>query len=588
MSPEQIQGKDVDHRSDIWSVGVVLYELLTGEVPFTGEYESSVHYAILNEEPKLLKDIKVKYSFDIGKLLAKEPSNRFQSCQEVLRELDNITPTTPKKRKSMSKRTYIFSGIAATITLILLYVLLFLPRVEDEKSLRSLAVLPFTNLEPNPNTDYLENALAAEIISDLSYFKNISVRPFSTVRDLENADNLDVDYVLTGNFLQVMDKIRLKIELFKTNTNEILWQESLEDEFRKSYNLQDIVSEKVINELKIRFSSEENERTQKDIPIDPIAYEYYLRGVAFPLTIDGANLAISMLSKSLNLDSTFAPTYAEIGYRKHYLAQYNLGSSDLYLEAEKFHLKSLSINPELLIALNNLIGLYVELGKIEESFLLAQKALRINPNYAITHFRISYLLRYTGMLYESKQAAEKALALDPTNVRFRSIGRTYMYLGEYSEAINAFNLGGESLYTYSFRGSVYMRKGKLDSALIFINHALNLDHYGSSALWVKVKKAFIEQDRVEGLMILKKIEKSDPWDSEVLYGLADYYALFGEKKSSMYYLRKAIEGGFFNYPFMLKDIFLDSVRDDPEFKEVLSLAKEKHEAFKKKYFPDEL
>jgi serine/threonine protein kinase len=131
MSPEQVSGKEVDQRTDIWSLGVVLYEMLTGELPFKGDYEQAVIYAILNEEPNFLEDIKFKYFLDIEKLLAKEPSNRFQNCKEVLIELDNIKSMKPEKRKSKSKRAFIFSGIAVIITLILFSVLFFLPTEED-------------------------------------------------------------------------------------------------------------------------------------------------------------------------------------------------------------------------------------------------------------------------------------------------------------------------------------------------------------------------------------------------------------------------------------------------------------------------
>jgi serine/threonine protein kinase len=588
MSPEQIQGKEVDNRSDIWSVGIVIYELLIGEVPFQGNYEQAVTYAILNEEPRLLKDIKSKYFFDIEKLLAKEPNNRFQNCEEVLIELEKIKQVTHKKGKFESKRAFMFSGIAVIIALILFSVLFFLPTEKDEKSIISLAVLPFTNIKPDPNIDYLGNAFAAEIINDLSYFKNISVRPFSTVRDLENWDKLDVDYILTGNFLQVMGDIRLKIELFNNNTKDILWQESLEEEFKKSYILQDIVSEKVINELEIRFSSEESHRMQIDIPKNPIAYEYYLRGVAYPLSVEGSHLSISMLTKSINLDSTYAPAFAELGYRKQHLAQYELESSNLYNEAEKYYEKSLNINPELLNALTNLAGLYVELGKSGEALLLSQKAIKINPNYAVTHFRLSYIYRYTGMLNESKEEAEKALALDPTNARFRSIGRTYLYLGEYKKALIALELGGQSAFTYVGKGGIYFREGKLDSALGYFNRAINIESSTFSGIISKAIKEYIEQNKVEGLEIIKQWEKGDPRDSEVLYTIAAIYGLFGEKKRCSHILRKAVEGGFFNYPFMLNDTFFDPVRDDPEFKEVLILAKDKHEAFKRKYFPEEL
>jgi len=594
MAPEQLQGTEVDNRSDIWSLGVVLYEMLTGEVPFTGDYESAVHYAILNEEPKLLKDIKSKYFINIGKFLAKEPSSRFQSCKEVLIELENIKPTSPEKINSKFKRAYIFSGIVVSITMILLYVLFFLPKEEDDKSLRSLAVLPFINERNDPETDFLGMSLADEIIGGLSYLQNIVIRPSSSIRvykdklinPMSAGKELSVDYILSGSHIKEKDIIRLNIELADVYADTILWRHKIEENSQNIFQLIDTVSKKIIDGLKIEFSPEERNRIQKDIPQNSLAYEYYLRGVAFPLSVKGTHLAISMLNESLNLDSTYAPTFAEIGFRKKYLAQYELNSSNLYNESEKFYVKSLNINPELLSALNSFAGSYVELGKSGEAFLLLQKALKINPNYAMTHYRISYLYRYAGMLNESKKAAEKALALDPTNARFRSIGNTYLYLGEYRKALNAYELGGQSAFTYEQKGSIYFREGKLDSALGYFNRAINLEPSTLSGIFSKAVKAYIEQNKGEGLKIAKEWEQNDPWDSEALYQLSSIYGLFGEKKKCSLILRKAVDGGFFNYPFMLKDTFLDPVRDDPEFQEVLALAKKRHEAFKQEYFPE--
>jgi serine/threonine protein kinase/Tfp pilus assembly protein PilF len=576
MSPEQIQGKEVDNRSDIWSLGVVTYELLTGEPPFKGDYESAVHYAILNEEPKRLKDIEIKYSPEIceliNRMIAKDVKERYQNCSNVLNDLNEFEGIKPKKRTSVSNRAYIFSGIAAIITVILLFVLFFIPKEEDEKSLRSLAVLPFINERNDPEIDYLGMSLADEIIGGLSYLQNINIRPSSSIRvykdklvdPMSAGKELSVDYILSGSHIKEKDIIRLNIELAHVYADTILWRYKIEENSQNTFQLIDIVSKKVIDGLKIRFSSEESQRTQMDIPKNPIAYEYYLRGVAFPRSVEGNHLAISMLLKSLNLDSIYAPALSEIGSRKENLAQFELGSSNLYNEAEKYYIKSLTINPELLSALNNLAMLYVDLGKSGEALMLTKKALKINPNHAITHFTISYLYRYAGMLNESKKAAEKALALAPSNERFRSIGFTYLYLGEYAKALNTFELGGQSAFTYERKGEIYFREGKIDSALRYFNCAINIEPFSFSGIFSKAIMAYIEQKKVEGLKMAKELEQSDPWDSEGLYTLASIYGLFGEKKRCSLILRKAVEGGFFNYPFMLKDTFFDPVRDDPE------------------------
>jgi tetratricopeptide (TPR) repeat protein len=161
-----------------------------------------------------------------------------------------------------------------------------------------------------------------------------------------------------------------------------------------------------------------------------------------------------------------------------------------------------------------------------------------------------------------------------------------VFLGEHSKAISVFDLGRESGYTYLQRGMIYLREGKIDSALRYINSAINLESFAVSGLFAKAIKSYIEQNEVEGLKIAIELEKSDPRDSEVLYGLASIYGMFGDKKKCCLLLRRAIEGGFFCYPYMLRDEFLDPVRNDPEFQDVLAVAKKKHETFKQMYFAE--
>jgi len=257
-----------------------------------------------------------------------------------------------------------------------------------------------------------------------------------------------------------------------------------------------------------------------------------------------------------------------------------------YQQAENYFLKALSINHNLIISLNYLSGIYTEIGIYDKAMDLVNKALFINPNYAHTHFQLSYIYRYTGCLIHSREEAEKALEIDSNNKRFRSIGHTYRYLGEYDKAVEIYNLDEGSAYVFYSKGVSLLRNGKKSKALGFFNRAIEKEPDKQWGLASAALKAYIEGSISKGLVKILEWEEADPFDSEGVYQIASLYGLLGDAKGCIRMLNKAVQGGFFCYPFFLIDPFLDPVRDDPEFQEVLALAIQKHEAFKQKYFSD--
>ena len=225
MSPEQLQGKEVDNRSDIWSLGVVLYELLTCEVPFTGDYEQAVTYAILNEESHEIQNISPEIQQIVMKTLAKQPLERYQSTNAILDDINSIQNkykgAEVKQTISQRKSFYAYASIAVIIALITFIGILFFPELKREKTLTAIAVLPFSNSKPDIETDYFGFAIADQIIGDLSYLRNIIIRPSSSIRKYEKqvvdskaaAHELNVGYIVAGNFLMEGNTIRLNVEL---------------------------------------------------------------------------------------------------------------------------------------------------------------------------------------------------------------------------------------------------------------------------------------------------------------------------------------------------------------------------------------
>ncbi len=615
MSPEQIRGKEVDYRTDIWSLGVVLFEMLTGQLPFEGKHDQAVMYSIVNEDPRPITGVRAGIPMDleylVGKAMEKDPTDRYQNVDEILVDLKSLKKefksgvTTTKLTNTKSpgkKRPYPYVGITALCVVLIVGGLFLWKRLVSDRmvlessslsGLKRLAVLPFANIRSDPQTDFLGFALADQIIGDLAYAKNVLARPSSAVRQYQNQEvdvlaagqDLKVDFIVMGHYLKEGDIVRLNIELVNVHSNEMIWREPIQVRYENVFELQDLVTKKVIDGLKTQFLQDERKRIQTDIPQNPLAYEYYLRSISYPFSNEGDQLAIEMLKKTIELDPNYAPAYDQLGDRIHRLAQFGLLDPEENKRAENSYLKALSLNEELLSALGNLAMLYAETARIEKAVEITRQMLEINPNNATAHFSLGYIYRYAGMLNESVQEMEKAVTLDPKNPEFRSIVITYQYVGEYEKAFETSRIYKESAFTLGEQGVTFFRQGKQKQAVEYFDRVIAMEPDGLMALWVTGMKAFIEGNIEAGLDAARKFEQANITDVEAWYSFAGNYGLLGDKEGCIRTLQRAVDGGFFNYPVMLTDSFLDSVRDDPEFQRILEMAKAKHEAFKKRFFP---
>lgn len=462
-----------------------------------------------------------------------------------------------------------------------------------EISTKFIGVLPFSNTKPDLETDYFGFAIADQIIGDLVYLKNIIVRPSSSIRKYEKeiidsktaGDELNVDFILTGNFLMEGNIIRMNVELVEVTTNEIKWRDRIEVDFESAFELQDIIAKHVVKGMNAQFSEKEINRISKDLSSNPLAYEYYLRGVSYPHTNEGDEMAIEMFNKSIELDSIYAPAYDNLGTRIHNLAQYGLLDPEETKKAEAAYIRALSINEELLSALGHLAKIYTETARTEKAVELTKQMLEINPNNADAHFALGYIYRYAGMNTYAIQEMEKAISIDPMNPGFQSIGITYMWAGEYEKAFEVLKNYPPSARTYfGIQGLALFRQGKKEQAIKYFDRVIELEPDGLSALMVAATKAYIEDEIEEGIAIASKFEQYDVEDAEAWYLNAGNYGLLGDRDGCIRCLQRAVDGGFFNYPLIQTDFFLDSVRDQPEFHKILENAKQKHNAFKKMFF----
>jgi non-specific serine/threonine protein kinase len=607
MSPEQTRGEEIDARTDIWALGVILYQMVSGRLPFGSEHEQAVIYNIQHTDPpslaSLREDLPDAMCRIIGKALSKNPAGRYQTTGAMLSELlsvQNLRPVRPGAlpsgpTASLRKKILIGAGSVLVILAAAAWYILFgkespaPPGAQGTpQSLKRLAVLPFANLRSNPETDFLGFAMADQIIGNLSYVKTLLVRPSVAIRQYQNqtidavtaGKVLNVDYILTGNYLKESDVVRLSVELVDVHSNGIIWRDAIQEAYVDAFRLEDIVAKKVVDGLRVQFSPEEIRHMQADVPRNSLAYELYLRAVSSPALPEGERRAVALLRESIDLDSTYAPAFSELGYRLQQMANYVLGEQKQSAAAELAYRKAIALNPELLTAVTGLSSIYTDLGRTEEAFDLAQRALAINPNSPRGHFFLGYVCRYAGLQDEARDEMEKAVALDPNNPRFRSIGLTYLYRGEFEKAPAGFDLDPGGWYNLSWRAYAYARLGERDRAVAACDSALLLAQGSVVRFSAGVLRAYLLGRTAEGRSLVHEWEKISTIDGEQWYTLAVMAAALKDTAACVRSLRKAIDGGFFNYPTMRADAMFDPIRGDPTFEQLLAYAQAKHEAFK--------
>ena len=459
--------------------------------------------------------------------------------------------------------------------------------------LSALAAIPFSNISADRETEFLGFALVDQVINSLSYLKEIVVRPSSSIRKYQNtvispqeiAEELDVKYILTGHYLTSRDSIRLNIELIDLEKNQVLWTETLKESYSNVFQLQDVVAREVISGLQIQFTGGERTRMTKDVPEDPLAYEYYLRSLAYPINVEGLKLGIEMMKKAIELDSSYAPSFSELGYRTHLLARYAMpeDQTEMINKAIDHYQRALSLNRELLPALGNLSIVYNEIGDKERALTLAKQMIEINPNNGLAHFALGYVYRYAGMIDEAIREMELALKLDPRDRQYRSVATTYIADGQYEKALQSLALDKQSSVAAGWNAVIHIKRQNFNNARIELNRTIDLDPEGVLSDWARSMLAYLDGDDEKAIGIINEIIPSME-DPGGVYHYASFYSLFGDNKSAIHWLWKSVENGYYPYTYFSIDPFLDPIRDAPEFNEILETARQKHEEFKAEYF----